>query len=243
MTHPLIIDGPAEARLLLVADHASNRVPEGINLGCDAALLDQHVAIDIGTEALTRALADTLGATAVLAGVSRLVIDLNREPEAAGLIPATSDGYAITGNQDLDASERARRLVTYHSPYHDAITAMLDRHPVELIAAIHSFTPQLASRPGEARPWQVGLLHNEDSRAAAIAIAHLRGQGLVVGDNEPYSGRQLNYTMNRHAETRGLPYLGFEVRQDLLMTDADVESWRNILAETIAVTLSLLRKA
>lgn len=243
MTHPLIIDGPAEAYLLLVADHASNCIPDGIELGCDPALLDQHVAIDIGTDALTRALADRLGATAVLAGVSRLVIDLNREPEAAGLIPETSDGHAIPGNHGLGDGERARRLADYHVPYHDAITATLDRHPVELIAAIHSFTPQLATRPGEARPWEVGLLHNADSRAAAIAIAHLRGRGLVVGDNEPYSGRQLNYTMNRHAEARGLPYLGFEIRQDLLMTGADVEWWRNILAETIAQTFSLLRSA
>ena len=243
MTHPLIIEGPAAARLLLVADHASNRVPDGIELGCDPALLDEHVAIDIGTEALTLGLAQTLGAAAVLAGVSRLVIDLNREPEAPGLIPAASDGHAIPGNCDLDDAERARRLAAYHLPYHAAITAALDRRPVELIAAIHSFTPQLASRPGEARPWRVGLLHNEDSRAAVIAIAHLRGQGLVVGDNEPYSGRQLNYTMNRHAEARGLPYLGFEIRQDLLMTASDVGRWRNILAETIAHTLSLLRSA
>lgn len=243
MTHPLIIDGPAEAWLLLVADHASNRVPEGIDLGCDPALLDQHVAVDIGTEALTRALADTLGAAAVLAGVSRLVIDLNREPEAHGLIPATSDGHAIPGNRDLGDGERARRFAAYHLPYHDAISTALGRHPIELIAAIHSFTPQLASRPGEARPWQIGLLHNEDSRAATVAIAHLRGQGLIVGDNEPYSGRQLNYTMNLHAEARGLPYLGFEIRQDLMTTDADVERWRNILSETIARTISLLRTA
>jgi predicted N-formylglutamate amidohydrolase len=243
VTHPLIIDGPAAARLLLVADHASNRVPEGVELGCDPALLNEHVAIDIGTEALTVGLADTLGAAAVLAGVSRLVVDLNREPEAAGLIPGSSDGHAIPGNRDVDDAERARRLAAYHLPYHAAISSALDRYPIELIAAIHSFTPQLASRPGEARPWQVGLLHNEDSRAAVIAIAHLRGQGLVVGDNEPYSGRQLNYTMNRHAEARGLPYLGFEIRQDLLMTDADVERWRNILAQTIAHTLSLLRSA
>lgn len=243
MIHPLIIDGPAAARLLLVADHASNRVPDGIELGCDPALLNEHVAIDIGTEALTLGLADTLDATAVLAGVSRLVIDLNREPEAAGLIPATSDGHAIPGNHGVDDAERARRLAAYHLPYHAAITSALDRHPIELIAAIHSFTPQLASRPGEARPWQVGLLHNDDSRAAVIAIAHLREQGLVVGDNEPYSGRQLNYTMNRHAEACGLPYLGFEIRQDLLMTEADVACWRNFLAETIDHTLSLLRSA
>jgi predicted N-formylglutamate amidohydrolase len=243
MNHPILINGPAEARLLLVADHASNHVPEGIDLGCAATLLDEHIAIDIGTEALTRALAETLGAPAVIAGVSRLVIDLNREPEARGLIPAMSDGHSIAGNVDLCMLERDRRLTTYHATYHAAIAAAVEQHPIAMVVAIHSFTPQLASRPGEARPWQVGLLHNEDSRAAAIAIAHLRALGFVVGDNEPYSGRHLNYTMNRHAEARGIPYLGFEVRQDLLATPADITRWRNILAETIVKTLSLLPKA
>ena len=147
MNHPILIDGPADARLLLVADHASSHVPEGIDLGCDAALLDQHIAIDIGTEALTRGLAQTLAAPAVLAGVSRLVIDLNREPEARGLIPATSDGHHIVGNVDLCATERERRLATYHTTYHAAITEAVERHPVEMIVGIHSFKPQLASRP------------------------------------------------------------------------------------------------
>ena len=243
MRHPILIEGGADARLLLVADHASNHVPEGIDLGCDPALLEQHVAVDIGTEALTRGLAATLGAPAVLAGVSRLVIDLNRGPEAPGLVPANSDGHAIAGNVDLCPRERERRLTRYHATYHEAIAGALDRHPIELIVAVHSFTPQLASRPDEARPWQIGLLHNQDSRAAAFAIAQLRAKGLTVGDNEPYSGRQLNYTMNRHAEARGLPYLGVEIRQDLLVSAADVERWRNILAETIAQTLSLLPNA
>jgi predicted N-formylglutamate amidohydrolase len=243
MMHPILIDGRSDARLLLVADHASNHVPDGIDLACDAALLDEHIAIDIGTGALTRGLAETLQAPAVLAGVSRLVIDLNREPEARGLVPATSDGHVIAGNVDLCPTERERRLTTYHSSYHAAIEAAIDRHPIAMLVAVHSFTPRLASRPEEARPWQVGLLHNEDSRAASFAITELRARGFVVGDNEPYSGRQLNYTMNRHAEARGLPYLGFEVRQDLLATSDDIGRWRNILAETIQQTLSLLPKA
>jgi predicted N-formylglutamate amidohydrolase len=35
----------------------------------------------------------------------------------------------------------------------------------------------------------------------------------------------LNYTMDRHAERRGLPYLSIEIRQDLLSTPVDVSAW------------------
>lgn len=241
MTSPIILSGTAP--VLIVADHASNRVPEGLDLGIDAALLDTHIAIDIGTAALAQKLAETLDAPAVLADICRLVIDLNREPDAPGLIPVLSDGHAIPANHELDATERQRRLDAYHTPYHAAIATILDARSIELVVAVHSFTPQLASRPDERRPWQIGVLHNTDSRAAKIAISHLREQELVVGDNQPYSGRKLNHTMNHHAEARGLPYLGFEIRQDLLETSDDITRWRNILAQTVRHTLFLLRAA
>jgi len=57
------------------------------------------------------------------------------------------------------------------------------------------------------RPWHVGVLYNEDDRAARVAIPLLEAEGLMVGDQEPYSGRLLNATMNRHAEAEGRPYL------------------------------------
>src|SRR3546814_1759701 len=48
-----------------------------------------------------------LGCPAVLGGVSRLVIDYNRELDAHGLIPEASDGEIIVGNVGLskDGSE------------------------------------------------------------------------------------------------------------------------------------------
>jgi predicted N-formylglutamate amidohydrolase len=241
MIHPLVIAG--DAPILLVADHASNAVPPDIELGIDPRLLDEHVAVDIGTAALTRTLAAELRAGAVIAGVSRLVIDLNREPEAPGLVPAASDGHVIPGNAGLTEDERRQRIARFHMPYHDAIASRIDAAPPRLVVAMHSFTPRLATRPEEARPWPVGILYNADARAAAPAIAALRARGLSVGDNEPYSGRVLNYTMNRHAEARRLPYINVEVRQDELATAEDVARWRNILAETITETLSLLPSA
>ena len=233
MIHPELIAGAPGSTLLLVADHASNAVPPGIDLEIDQRLMYDHIAVDIGSAALTRALAARLGCPAVLAGVSRLVIDLNRAPEDAGLIPEFSDGWTIPGNLGLKPDERARRLHVYHERYHGAIARILDSHPVALLVAVHSFTPQLASRAGVERPWPVGVLYNTDDRAARLAIRALIEAGHLTGDNEPYSGHHLNYTMNRHAEARGLPYLGFEVRQDEIDGEPGVARWTATLAGVV----------
>ena len=235
MTRPEVVAGRAGSRLLVVADHASNAVPPGIDLGIAPALLDTHIAVDIGAGDLARAIAAHFGSPAVIATVSRLVIDLNRDPAAAGLIPAASDGHAIPGNARVDAAERARRIAAFHDPYHAAVAAA--SAGAALIVAVHSFTPGLASRPDERRPWQIGILHNTDSRAARIAIGLLSAQGLAVGDNQPYSGRDLNYTMDRHAEARGIPYLGLEIRQDLLLTPSHVARWRDRLVPVVRAVL------
>lgn len=238
MTAPRLIAGTAP--LLIIADHASNAVPPGVDLEIHPALLDNHIAVDIGTAALAEALAARLGAPALLATVSRLVIDCNRDPQVADVIPVASDGHVITGNLALGAIERELRIAAIHAPYHAAIEAAIARYRPALLVSIHSFTPRLAARPDEPRPWPIGILHNRDDRAAVLALDWLAGAGIKVGDNEPYSGRDLNYTMNRHAEMAGIAYLGLEIRQDGLATAADVARWTDVLAPIIAETLGVM---
>jgi predicted N-formylglutamate amidohydrolase len=230
----------APSDLLLIADHASNHIPDGIDLQIPRALLDDHIAADIGIDPLTRALAARLGAPAILAAVSRLVIDFNRDPDETNLIPAISDGHVVAGNAQLGTLQREARIARFWTPYHALIADCLDRLRPRLIVSLHSFTPQLATRPDEARPWQVGILYNEDDRAAGVAIPLLRAKGIPTGDNQPYSGRDLNATMNRHAESRGLPYLGFEVRQDLIAERHGAEQWAERLAPIISRTCAAL---
>ncbi|MEC3911206.1 N-formylglutamate amidohydrolase [Sphingobium sp. CR2-8] len=206
------IDG-GDLDLLIVADHASAHVPDDIDLGIDPGLLRNHIAIDIGVAEVSRLLAGQLGATAILGGVSRLVIDLNREEDAAGLLPVMSDGHAIAGNRDADLSDR---MIRFHHPYHRRIAHLLDGMTSPFILSVHSFTPRLASDPEQQRPWDIGILYNRDDRAARIAIPMLEAAGLKVGDQLPYAGTLLNATMNRHAEANGIPYLGVEMRQDLV---------------------------
>lgn len=224
-----LIGKPRFGGILVVSDHASNRVPDDIDLGIDPALLGQHVAIDLGVMQVAEVMAQRPGVAAFVANVSRLVCDLNRDPEAPAAVPIASDGHAIPGNA-LDHAGHQARIARFHGVYHAALAAQLEAVPAGLILSLHSFTPRLASQPGEARPWQVGVLYNEDDRAARIAIPLLQAEGLVVGDQQPYSGRVLNYTMNRHAEAEGRPYLGIEVRQDEIADAAAQAVWAERLA-------------
>lgn len=212
--------------LLLLCDHASNAVPDDIDLGIDPALLELHIGYDIGAAALTRALAARLDAPALLGTVSRLVLDLHREPDHPGLIPLASDGHAVPGNAHAD---RTGRIARFLAPYHRAVAARVRAQGPRLVLAIHSFTPRLETVDFD-RPWEIGILYNRDVRAAHPAVAWLRDQGLSVGDNEPYSGRQVNVTLNRHAEAHGIASIAIEVRNDLLRDAAGVASWTETLA-------------
>lgn len=223
------IDG-GELDVLIVADHASAHVPEDIDLGIDPALLHEHIAIDIGVAQVSRLLAGQLGGTAIMGGVSRLVIDLNREEDAPGLLPVMSDGHVIPGNRDANLSDRMMR---FHHPYHHQVAKLLDGMAAPFILSVHSFTPRLTSDPGERRPWDIGILYNQDDRAARIAIPLLEAAGLNVGDQLPYAGTLLNATMNRHAESNGIPYLGVEMRQNLVGDAAGQARFASILGPVV----------
>jgi len=224
-----LLGTPRFGGILVVSDHTSNRVPEDIDLGINPALLSQHIAVDLGVAELGALLAERLGIAAFQGNISRLVCDLNREPHAPAVIPIASDGHAIPGNA-LDHAAHQARLERFHIPYHTALLALLNDSPPALVLSLHSFTPQLATSD-EARPWQVGVLYNEDDRAARLAIPLLDAQGLCVGDQLPYSGKLLNYTMNRHCEAEDRPYLGIELRQDQVATPQQQAEWADRLAK------------
>lgn len=223
--------------VLIIADHASALVPDDIDLGIDPALLDNHIAIDIGVAEVSALLVAQLGCTAILGGASRLVIDLNREPDAPGLLPVMSDGHAIPGNRDADL---AQRMMRFHHPYHHQVERQLERMTAPFILSLHSFTPHLASDPGQKRPWEIGILYNADDRAARIAIPMLEAAGLIVGDQLPYSGQQLNATMNRHAEANGIPYLGIEMRQDMVRDAAGQRRFADLIGPVVLACRSAL---
>ena len=240
---PFTVHNPdGRARMLIVCDHASRAIPHALGrLGLAEWVFERHVAWDIGAASVALALAERLDAPAILAGYSRLVVDVNRGLDDASVFPKISDGVAIPANLELTEADRLRRIESFFVPYHAAITARIDGFAAQgltpAMIAIHSCTAVFAE---VVRQWHVGVMWDEDPRIAVPLLATLARQpGLCVGDNEPYSGRDAHdYTLDHHAERGGLPYAGIEIRQDLLETDARVARWADLLASALEPILA-----
>lgn len=222
-----LVGAPRFGGILVVADHASNRVPEDITLGIDPALMNEHIAVDIGVAGIAERMAERTGTAAFLGNTSRLVCDTNRREDDPAAIPEMSDGIAIPGNIAID---REARLARFHRPFHEALARVLDDTPPALTLILHSYTTGLASRPDEMRPWHCGLLYDEDERGARAAQPLLEADGFVVGDQLPYSGKIYNATIRRHVESEGRPYLYLEIRQDLIADATGQAEWAARLA-------------
>jgi predicted N-formylglutamate amidohydrolase len=225
-----ILGTPQQGGFLIIGDHASNRIPGDIDLGINPALLNTHIAWDIGVAEVARLITQEPRFAAYLGGYSRLVVDLNRDAHDAAAIPTQSDAVVIPGN-DLGATDKEARLERFFWPYHAYLAQLLSQHRPALILSLHSFTPALESSPEEARPWEVGILYNEQEAASKLAIPLLENAGYVVGDQLPYSGKLLNATMNRHAEANNIPYIGIEMRQDISSDPDGQARYARTLAE------------
>ena len=104
------------------------------------------------------------------------------------------------------------------------------------IISMHCFTPVL---DGIERPWHIGVLWDEDDRIAGPLLAALGARdGLVVGDNEPYSGRQrYGYTVEVHATETGLPNVLIEIREDQAADEEAQARAADLLAGMLAPIL------
>jgi predicted N-formylglutamate amidohydrolase len=232
----------AQFPLLLVCDHASNKVPAALeNLGMSSAALNGHIGWDIGAGDVARTMGEALQVPVVMASNSRLVVDCNRRLDDPTAFPTLSDGVPVPGNKNLSALARERRANQFYWPYHHAIRdqlqAMETLAAAPAVVSVHSFTPSMA---GVTRPWHVGVLWDKDSRMASVFMQQLRKHAdVVVGDNEPYSGRHpADFTLDHHAEAEGLPHLGIEVRQDLINDAEGVATWAALLVAALRPVLA-----
>lgn len=231
-----VMEGDFERGLILVCDHATNAIPsEYGTLGLGEQQLSRHIAYDIGVEQTTRQLSQLVDAPAVLSRFSRLLIDPNRGLDDPTLVMRISDGAVVPGNAAIDQSEIDKRVRDYYLPYDGAVRGTIDRSlahgVVPALLSIHSFTPAWRGHP---RPWHAGVLWDSDARFALPLIAALEGDaGLIVGDNEPYSGELQGDMMNRQGTRRGLAHALIEIRQDLIAEPSGIEEWAQRLASVL----------
>lgn len=225
-------------RYVFTCDHASNAVPpEYGTLGLPEAELSRHIAWDPGALPVARLLAEALDATLVETRVSRLVLDCNRPLDAPDLIPPISETTPVPANAGLGRAEREARVALCWRPFHDAVeTVVQDRLAAGRAAwliSVHSFTPVYK---GVRRPWQIGIIHDDDTRLAAPLIAGLEARGnLTVGVNEPYSpADRVYFTLEAHARSRGLPCAMIEIRNDEIADAAGQARWAQMLGSILS---------
>lgn len=224
--------------LVLVCDHASSFIPaQYAGLGLADEDRQRHIGWDIGALELSRQLSQRLDAPLFHATLSRLLLDVNRRPDAHDAIVGISEDIVIPGNRTLDDAERDHRRDWIYRPYHAAIEAMIaqriaDARPVGVVA-VHSFTPVYR---GRSRPWQIGVLSQRDRRMADAMLDALRGDaglqiGDTIGDNQPYAPTDgVYHTLERHAEAHDLPCVMLEVRNDLISDIPGQMAWADRLA-------------
>jgi predicted N-formylglutamate amidohydrolase len=203
-------------------------------------ILQRHIGWDIGALGVAKELSKILDATLVWQNYSRLVIDCNRMLKHPSLIPKKSETTAIPGNLQITDKERRQRIDEFYNPYHLKIKMLLDarrKAGIETIfISIHSFTPIYLRYQ---RPWELGVLHSSDASYSHSVLDFIsRKTNLKVGDNEPYKIDEKDCTIPTHALARKLPNTLFEVRQDLITSNKDQQSWGAQLAEILTATAS-----
>lgn len=217
-----VTNSAGASSIVLVCEHASKIIPaEYLDLGLDAQARNSHIAWDPGALGVANKLSTLLDCVLVAGGVSRLIYDCNRPPEAPDAMPSRSELFEIPGNVGLDMAEKSRRVARYYTPFRDRLASVITgRRAPAVIVTIHSFTRVYM---GQARTVELGILHDTDSRLAeeilAVASAHT---AMKVQRNQPYSAAQgVTHTLRLHGIGNNLVNVMFEIRNDQIATRPD----------------------
>ena len=223
--------------ILVVCDHAGSAVPMSLQSQIPPPHeMRRHIALDVGAKPLAQNIAKQLGSTLVMQNYSRLVIDMNRPHDSPELCPAVSDTTTIPFNQNLTDKDKAIRIEEIFNVYHGAISKILDhrKHQTTALLAVHSFTPQLKGQP--PRSWHVDVISRQSHRIAERVQHSLQQEcpDLKVGLNAVFAVTdQSDYTLRTHAESRSLPGISVEVRNDLLSTNSEINRWTELLSNAV----------
>jgi predicted N-formylglutamate amidohydrolase len=218
-----------ESSFVIAVDHASPVIPRRLgDLGLPPSELQRHVAWDVGALDVARWVSEELDAPLVAQNYSRLVIDCNRYPDTETSIPRMAECLEVPGNIGLSEAEVLTRREEIFEPYHAALRTLLDERQTAnrptILLALHTMT---AVFKGVSREMHAAVLYGLDRRFAGVMLDALReDRELLIADNEPYTVvHGVHYTMPVHAESRGLPHVEVEIRQDLVSETAGQIAW------------------
>ena len=222
-----VVNPSGTGPVVLLCEHASAHIPADYrDLGLSEAARLSHAAWDPGALQLARHLSARLDAPLIAGGMSRLVIDCNRPPEAPSAIPERSELIEVPGNRNISEADRARRIETVYLPFCRAVAGVLEarqaRRQATALVTVHSFAPIYFGRP---RPVEIGILHDSDSRLADAMLEQAdRIAGRRIERNSPYGPEDgVTHSLKIHGIAKGLRNVMIEVRSDLL-TSADEQA-------------------
>lgn len=192
---------------------------------------------------VARSVAEATGAVLLVANAPRAMIDLNRSPEdidwemvsgprsgyvrsrlaagrrsrsGLGLVPRRLPGLGELWRQRVSASDIAERVEQVHTPYHAALSQVLetlrDRWGAALLLDIHSMPP-LGPKVGEgaAADYVIGDRFGAscEGHLVSAALDHFDEHRARAAHNRPYAG---GYVLDRHgAPARGISAMQLEI--------------------------------
>ena len=236
-----VLNENKESDFLIICDHASNKIPTKFKkLGLSKEILDSHIAFDIGAKEVAVYLSNILECPLVMTDFSRLLIDPNRGIDDPTLIMRISDNKIVEGNRNIynfkKSKEKDERVKKYYDVYHNKISEFInlrekdEKYPS--IISIHSFTPVWRNKK---RDIDIGILWDNDYRLPEIFFNYLKEnhKNLIIGDNQPYSGRLKNDTLYKHATINGLSNILIEIRQDLITEKKGQKYFANLVSKPL----------
>lgn len=257
----------AEPRPLLVeVPHAGLIVPD--ELKGEVVANEQAIQrdADIYVDRLYRR-APELGATLLVANMSRYVVDLNRAqtdvdaatvsdhptpgtPQPRGVVwRATTDGQPIL-SRPLTYARLMSRLRTYYAPYHDALQRSLidmrERSGYALLLAAHSMPSAGRALHKDRGTQRADVVPGTRGRTSAsprvidLVDAHFREAGLSVRHDDPYQGGHTTAFYGRPREH--VHAIQIELNRALYVNEATFEPKAAELAALSALLDRLVEK-
>ena len=230
---PTVIDATARSPVILHAPHGSTRIPlafRGHFVIDDAALERELLALtDHGVDCMVRRALESCDASAVIAEVSRLVVDVERFPSDEEEMNAVGMGVLYTHGAwrdrirevpDTARAELMGHFERYPLEIERLVDRALDQHGRAVIIDVHSY-------PSRALPYE---LHATDARPplcvgfddrhmTAELRQHVRDAfaGLEQRDNEPFAGAYV--PLKHFGRDRRVQAVMLEVRRDQYMDE------------------------
>lgn len=237
-----ILRSQSDSPFIFICEHASNYIPAAFNrLGLTEQQQQMHIAWDIGAKGTAMSLSAHFDATLILANYSRLLFDCNRAASEPTAIAEVSENIVISGNVNLDAVQRQRRIDAIALPFHHAIAQIIARRraagKTPIIITVHSFTPTFL---GEPREVEIGVLFQGENPLASALVADLQTRcAYTVRPNEPYDANVFgSHTVVTHAISNHLPYAAIEIRQDFIGQAAGQRHFADLLKDSLQACLN-----